>query len=195
MVDVVCADGAESLDPLYRRDVDPVTGEGVGPWVQVDDGGCPEDVAPTIVLSAEEFRRLPLTASVPSFQPGDGRGLVNMDLIAFTDPAPQVLTTSVLGVPVTVRATPAQFSWDFGDGSAPFVTSDPGRPWPDHTVGHPYARPGSYSVQLTTTWTGEYQVDGAGPWLVVDGTAQTTSPPFPATVEEARARLVAGAQP
>ncbi len=192
---ITCADGSQALDPLFRRALDPVTQRAVGPWEQVDNGGCPEDVAPVITLSAEEFRRLPLAASLPSFQPAGGRGLVNMDLIAFTDAAPQELVTTVLGVPVTVRATPTQFAWDFGDGSAPVVTSDPGRPWPEHTVGHPYSRPGAYAVQLVTTWAGEYQVAGAGAWLPVDGTAQTTSPAFTATVEEARAHLVAGAQP
>lgn len=188
-----CADGSEALEPLFRREVDPVTAQYIGTWEQVEAGGCPEDApAGPVVVSVEEFRRLPLTASTPQFQPADGRGLVNMDLIVFTDPGEQTLTTTVLGVPVTVRATPVQYSWDFGDGSDPLVTTDPGAPYPHYTVGHPYRQPGTYPVQLVTTWSGQFQVNGTGPWLPVDGTATTTSPPFTAEVFEAHAHLVAG---
>ncbi len=42
----VCEDGSAALDPLFRRELDPVTGNGVGPWVQVDIGGAPRTVAP-----------------------------------------------------------------------------------------------------------------------------------------------------
>jgi hypothetical protein len=188
----LCADGTPALDPLFRHEVD-ATGALVGDWEQVDVGGCVEDPPVTVVLTAADFRRLPLTPSGPSFQPADGRGLVNVDLVAFTDAQPQVLQTVVLGVPVAVRATPSSYAWDFGDGSAPLVTTEPGAPWPDATVGHPYSAAGSFDVQLTTTWRGEYQVAGAGPWLPVAGTATTVSPPFAVTVEEARAVLVADA--
>nr|WP_297430587.1 PKD domain-containing protein [uncultured Actinotalea sp.] len=161
-----------------------------GTWEQVDDGGCPED-GDAVTLSVEDFRRLPLVASTPSIQPADGRNLVGMPLIVFTDGAPQDLATTVLGVPVTVRATPTRFSWDFGDGTEPLVTSDAGAPYPDHTVSHPFDRPGTYSVQLTTTWRGEFQVAGTGVWQPVAGTATTVSAPFTVTAEEAGPRLVA----
>lgn len=184
-LDVPCADGGERLDPLFRRPAD-----GSGRWEVVDDG-CPETAAEAVTLSVEEFRRLPLTASVPSFQPADGRNLVGMPLIVFTDPAPQELVTTVVAVPVTVRATPTQFAWDFGDGSAPVVTADPGAPYPDHTVSHPYEQDGQYTVRLTTTWRGEFQVAGSTAWQPVAGTATTASAPFTVTAEEAVPRLVA----
>ncbi|MCU1432311.1 MAG: hypothetical protein JWP95_1416 [Actinotalea sp.] len=187
-----CADGSTALDPLFRRELDPVTGIQIGLWEQVDNGGCPEDPpAPVIVLSTEDFRRLPLAASVISAQPADGRGLVNKDLVVYTEAASQTVQTVVLDVPVTVQATPTTYTWTFGDGSPGLSTSDPGAPWPNHTVAHPFTQPGSYQVQLTTTWSGQFQVDGAGPWLPVAGTAQTVSSPFTATVEEARTYLVA----
>lgn len=186
-----CEDGSTALEPLFRRPTDPATGLFTGPWEQVDDGGCAEDPPVAVTLSAEDFRRLPLTASTPSYQPADGRGLVNMPLIVYTDPSPQLLPTTVLGTPVVVRATPVQYTWDFGDGSPPLGTGDPGAPYPDHTVSHPYGAPGQYSVHLTTTWRGEFQVIGTGPWLPVQGTATTTSPAFTTTVEEAVPRLVA----
>ena len=190
---VQCADGEVALEPLYRREV-AADGAPVGLWVQVDDG-CPGDPQAAVFLSVEDFRRLPLSASVASYQPSTGTGLVNMELIVFTDPAPQVLQTTVLGTPVTVRATPAQFSWDFGDGAEPLVTTDPGAPYPQFRVFHVYREAGSYLVQLTTTWSGEFQVNGRGPWYPVTGAAQTTSQAYPETVVEAKSRLVDGPLP
>ena len=181
-----CLDGTNRRWPLYRWPVD----EPAADWVQVDAGGCPGD-ASLVEVTAEEFRRLPVAPSIPQYQPANGRGLVNMDLIVYTDPAPQVLSTTVLGVPVTVRATPAQFSWEFGDGSAPLMTTDPGAPYPHYSVAHPFRRAGTYEVQLTTTWRGEYQLNGEGAWYPVAGTVTTSSAPFSETVVEARSRLVA----
>lgn len=192
-----CADGSRALDPLYRRTLDPATGEPVGVWEPTADlGGCPEDPAPApVVLTAAEFRRLPLTPSAPQVQPADGRNLVDVDLIALTDPAPQTLTTTVLGVAVTVRATPTTWTWDFGDGTTPLTTTDPGAPWPHPTITHPYTAPGTYTLNLTTTWTGQYQVAGTSTWQPVTGTATTTSPPITLTAEEAPTRLVADPLP
>jgi hypothetical protein len=191
----VCTDGGPALDPLFRQQLDPVTGRPIGDWTQVDAGGCPEDPVAAVTLSAEDFQRLPLTPSGPSYQPADGRGLVNMPLIVFTDASVQQLQTVVLGVPVTVRATPVSFAWDFGDGSDPLVTTDPGAPYPHQTVTHTYLTAGSYSVSLSTTWRGEFQVNGQGPWLPVAGTARTTSTPFVETVEAAPSHLVADPLP
>ncbi|WP_372594720.1 PKD domain-containing protein [Actinotalea sp.] len=185
-----CADGTTALDPLFRRPLD-ASGAPSGPWEQVDNGGCPEDPPVAVVLSAAEFARLPLTPSAPRLQPADGNGLVNADLIVYTDPAQQTLTTTILGSLVTVRATPTSYTWDFGDGTEPLTTTDAGRPYPEHTVTHPYTAAGDYRLTLTTTWTGAYQVDGTGPWLPVLGTATTTSTPQPTRITEVHTVLVA----
>lgn len=189
----VCTDGSEALPPLWRRAVDPATGLGVGPWDRIDDGYCSED-GTAVVLTAEEFRRLPLAASVPTIQPPGGRALVNKDLIVFTDPTPQELTTVILGTPLQVRASPVGYAWDFGDGSATLVTTDPGRAFPNQTVAHLYEAVGTFEVRLVTTWQGVYQVAGAGPWLAVAGTAETASAPYSVGIEEARTYLVQDSQ-
>jgi hypothetical protein len=186
----VCADGSRALDPRWRRPVDTTTGLFTGPWEQMDNGGCPEDPAIEVVLSATDFARLPITASPVHLQPADGLGLVNMPLIVFSDPAPQTLTTTVLGIPVTVIATPTSYLWDFGDGTT-LATTDPGHPYPDHTTTGTYTAPGHYAVTLTTTWTGTYQVDATGPWHPVAGTATTTSTPVATQAVEAHTHLIA----
>jgi len=183
-----CTDGSIALDPLYRRPVD-ADGSQTGPWEQVDNGGCTEDPPVAVILTAADFSRLPLTPSAPQLQPADGHGLVNADLIVYTDPTPQTLTTTILGTPITVRATPTTYTWDYGDDTEPLTTTDPGQPYPHHTVARPYTTPGDYQLTLSTTWTGTYQVNNAGPWLDVLGTATTTSTPQPTHITEAHTIL------
>lgn len=187
----ICDDGSTGVDPLLRSSIDPVTGAPVGDWQLVDEGGCLQEGGDVVVVTQADLRRLPIAPSAPRYQPVDGRGLVGKDLIVYTDPTPQELGTTVLGVPVTVRVTPVRWSWDFGDGEPPLVTDSAGAPYPDHTVSRPYAQPGAYEVRVSTTWRGEYRIGGEGPWLPVTGTATTTSEPFTATAEEAPSRLVA----
>ena len=91
-----------------------------------------------------------------------------------------------------MRATPARFTWTFGDASAPLATTDPGKPYPDATIAHAYRAAGVHRIGLTTAWTGEFLVDGFSTWLPIDGTAQTRATSRPLTVYTARSRLVAG---
>lgn len=185
-----CTDGTAALAPLFRREVD-AAGKAVGDWDLVDPGGCPED-GTTPVLTAEEFARLPLTPSPVHLQPGDGRALVHYGVIATSDPTPQTLTTTILGTPITVTATPTTWTWNYGDGTPPRTTTDPGRPYPDTTSTHPYDTPGTYQLTLTTTWTGTYQLNNTGPQHPVTGTATTTTTAITITVETAHPHLVTG---
>ena len=149
---------------------------------------CPQDALP--VLSQADFRRLPLAPSVLGIQPASDVVFVNMPTIVFTDPAAQTFTTTLLGYPVEVEATPTRFTWDFGDGSDPIVTTSPGHPYPDHDVSWPYAHAGTYTITLTTEFTGRYRIAGTTTWLPVVGTATTTTTSPPITAEEHPAHLV-----
>jgi hypothetical protein len=168
-------------------------------------GSCPQDVLPA--LTAEDFQRLPLAPTVTKIQPPvDHRILVNWGVIATADPAPQDLTTTLLGHPVTVHAVPATYTWDFGDRSRPLVTTEPGVPYPSggkkpkHTQkgtnfpigshGYPYPHLGTYTITLTTTWTGTYQIDGSPTQYPITGTATTTTTHPPLTVTELHSHLV-----
>ncbi|GAA2720080.1 PKD domain-containing protein [Cellulomonas aerilata] len=189
VITVDCEPDSVSVDPLFRRSPDPFTADGWGEWEMVDNGCL--SVADIGAAVAQEFRRLPLTPSTLSVQPPSGWTLVNADTIAFADDDDtQTLLTTVLGLGVTIRATPDTFTWSFGDGSPELTTSDPGRPWPDHTVAHRYTSEGMHAISLTTTWAGTFQVAGSSTWAPVDGTATTTSTSPPLTVYEARSRLV-----
>ena len=136
---------------------------------------------PQVTVTLADFRSLPLPAAQPAIQPAGGQALIRMRTNAYVDPAstePQVFDITLLGTPVQVRATPASYTWDYGDGSAPVTTDDPGAPYPDLTTWHEYEQPGDVAITLTTTYTGEYSVAG-GAWVDIPGTAEVVSPPQP----------------
>lgn len=181
--------GPEPLRPLWRRDRT-TSASAWSPWRFVADWSCPQDVLPA--FTAEDFRRLPLAPAQVTLQPAATTVLVNIPTITMATAGQQNFTTDLLGYAVEVQATPTSYSWDYGDGSAPLVTTSPGHPYPDHDVHHSYARPGSYAITLTTTWEGQYRIAGTAAWQDVDGTATTTTTVPPITALEARSTLVAG---
>ncbi|MCC2313406.1 hypothetical protein LJN51_04205 [Cellulomonas sp. zg-B12] len=198
-VDGLCDDGLPSVYvmqcdpadwqlPRWRSYRDPGA-SAWSPWEQVDYGTCPADRVPA--MTAEDFRRLPLPAPTLVMQPEGDWVLVNIETIVRTDPTPVVLTTDLLGYQVEVEARPAVFAYNFGDGSEPLVTRDPGSAWPDFTTHHVYERPGQASITLTTTWTGRYRLVGTDDWLDVAGTARTTTTGPAFRIEERTSRLVA----
>jgi hypothetical protein len=156
--------------------------------------GNPGD-APAIepVVTAEDFRRLPLPASQIMIQPPSGRTLVNIPTNLYADSATVTLPTTVLGQPVRVRATPLRFRWSYGDGEVR-TTTDPGAPYPELRTAHTYRQPGADKLDLRTTYSGEYSVDG-GPWLPIDGLAVVNSPGSTLTVIAAENHLVANPVP
>jgi hypothetical protein len=145
-------------------------------------------VAPRPVVTAEDFRRLPLPAGQVHIQPGSGRTLLNVPTNVYVEAGVVVLPTTVLGQPVRVRATPVEYTWGFGDGAG-LRTSDPGAPYPDLRTTHTYTVPGTMRLTLTTVYRGEYSV-AAGAWTPIAGTAAVDSPAQALTVVAARARLV-----
>jgi hypothetical protein len=144
------------------------------------------------VLTAEEFRRLPLPVPAVHMQPDSGWVLVNKETIAFTDPTPVTLTTQLLGRTVLVEATPWRFTYEWGDGTHPVVTTDPGRPYPAFDVVHVYEALGERAITISTEWSGRYQVEGDPQWREVTGTATTTATGPVFEVRESRTRLVTG---
>lgn len=144
-------------------------------------------------VSAEDFRRLPLPAGGATVEPPGQYVLVNMPTNVFTtSTAPTILSTTVLGIPVQVRATPERWSWDFGDGTVVGPTSDPGAAYPALTNTHAYSARGTYNIVMTTYYSGEFTLDGAT-WFPIQGEAQVDS--APATVQALAGSNVLVAEP
>lgn len=182
-----CVDGPPVL-PLWRQVRAEPTDPWPAAWTLAFGYSCPEDAVPT--MTEADFRRLPLAAPVLRLQPDRGWVLVNKETIVMTDPAEQTFRTDLLGYGVDVVATPASYTYDFGDGSADLVTTSPGHAWPDHDTFHFYESLGTVQVTLTTTWKGRYRVDGTTVWRDVNGTATTSTTSAPFSVQERRSRLV-----
>src|SRR3954470_6829383 len=91
-------------------------------------------------------------------------------------------TVDIRGFTVDIVATASAFTWDTGDGTV-LQTTDPGAPYPDHTISHDY-RSGTYTASLTTTWSGTFSVDG-GATADVPGTTTTAGPPATFSVLQA----------
>ncbi|WP_146197409.1 PKD domain-containing protein [Promicromonospora sp. AC04] len=140
--------------------------------------------------AARAFREMQIAPSDVNVQPPDGWTLVNVDTIAFTDRDPRTMSTNLFGIPVEIRAVPSSYSWNFGDGSTPLTTTDPGAPYPAHTVAHAYAKQGTATISLTTTWHGQFRLAGEPTWRDVAGEGTTVSSSGSLEILEARARLV-----
>ncbi|MGN6238855.1 MAG: hypothetical protein ACTHNI_03845 [Cellulosimicrobium cellulans] len=188
-----CTPDQVAMEPLFRQTwttTDEGTRTAVSAWELVADGSCVG--AADLAGEAEAaFRTLTIAPSPVIVQPPDGWTLVNVPTITYTQPGEQVLDTTLLGIPVQIRATPRTYAWDYGDGTAPLSTTDPGAPYPHHTVAHTYDQPAEQvQITLTTTWSGQFRITGTTTWTDVTGTATTTSTADPLRVYEARSRLV-----
>ena len=190
-----CAEDERFRVPYLRSVWDASTGAW-GPWTLYRDAGCEGDGDPgegDVGAEVErEIKRLELKGSPLGRSPGTAVTYVQTDTIVWTDAVPQVFDLTVLGQAVELEMTPVQFSWDFGDGSRPLVTTKTGGPYPDKSVSHVYTRLETVQIRLTTTWSGRYRLAGSQDWLPVSGMASTTSVDDPLELREYRTRLVAG---
>jgi hypothetical protein len=84
-----------------------------------------------------ELRRIGLPTLEAKTQPAD-KTLVNFATIFYTEAEPFTTTVRLLGQQVNIEATPAQFSWHFGDGSTR-TTASPGAPYPSKELTYSYS--------------------------------------------------------
>ncbi|WP_413452380.1 hypothetical protein AA0Y32_11065 [Georgenia phoenicis] len=175
---------------------DPVPVGEWAPWLpQSDDGDAPSaEDAPgeLLVFTREDVESLLVNSGNLVIQPDQSWVLVGTETIVMTDAAEHVLETEVLDLGIDVRVTPALFTWDFGDGSAPLSGADPGAPWPNHTISHVYTEPRVVTLSLRTEWDAAFRVEGTSTWLPVAGRAVTETTTGPIEVVTARPRLTTG---
>ena len=148
-----------------------------------------------VTLTTHDFDTFPITAATPH-QERAPHTLKNYNTNFWADPNPQEFTRTINGQNVVLRATPVSYTFTYGDGSVLGPIPYPGYQlgadvWDQPTdTSHQYAEPGDYHFTLTTTYRGEYSVEG-GPWQVIDGTVSRTSDPQLVRVWRTKVGLVA----
>jgi hypothetical protein len=104
---------------------------------------------------------------------------------------------TILGLNVTVRFVPEQYTFDNGDGTS-ITTSTGGTTWdaidaaqfaPTDTT-HTYREPGDYDIGLTVDYAPYVTLNPAGSWLRVPGYITATAPTYSIQVVEAHTALV-----
>src|SRR5690606_13399719 len=185
-----CADD-EILQPP-RETRARLTAEGPwSPWTALSGWTCvtpSEDDLITAVRTA--FARMTITPSPITVIDGRGWTFVQIDTVIYSDAEPQTLATTVAGTPVELRATPIEWTWNFGDDTPPVTTTTPGGPYPNKSVTHVYTTLGTYSVDLTTIWQGQWRLTGDTDWRDITDRNLTTTTSDPFTTHELRTRLV-----
>lgn len=151
----------------------------------------------------QAFASLPINGGQVRFEPElQGFGYVNRHTNVFVETEPQTFTETLLGIEVEVRATPTQYQFNYGDGTVSTL-SDPGGPVSgvngtnagtvadaETPTSHAYQETGVYSVEVTTTFAGEYRLPG-GEWTAIEGTAQIPASPGQADIWRINHRHVA----
>lgn len=148
-----------------------------------------------VTLTTHDFDTFPITAATPQ-QERAPHTLKNYNTNFWANPNPQEFTRTINGQNVALRATPVSYTFDYGDGATLGPVTYPGYQlgadvWDQPTdTSHRYTDPGDYYFALTTTYRGEYSVEG-GPWQVIDGTVSRTSDPQLVRVWRTKVGLVA----
>ena len=151
--------------------------------VRIEARPAGQAAVPPRPLSIEEFKDFPVAKGELLIQPDQGRHTVNMPVVVATTARQHVVSGDLLGFAFHVRFTPVSHAFDYGDGSAPYVTGDPNTPYPNQRFWHEWWTIGDKTISVTTTWSGAYQVAGSA-WVEVPGTLETTVSSEPQRVDE-----------
>lgn len=192
--DVACGGAAASCPPGEFRRIVLLLRPGDTEWQEVGLV-CLAGGAPTTVDDIATRLSDVVVEDVPSLQPSvqpHGGTLIGLPAV-FAAGQPRSLGERrfvLVGFDVVLNGR-ATWEWSFGDGSE-LTSDDPGGPWPNMAISHPYAHSGAYPVSVSSTWEAWFTVDGLGPWPVGGPPVVQVASPPPVLVVEARAELVVG---
>ena len=142
--------------------------------------GAPLAAGPSTISNEQVARLIPHGSGINRYPSGEIFVIFKQPMMVWTSPDKQTFNITLLGTPIEVEATPTSFNWDWGDGQT-FDTTDPGTPYPNYTVSHPYEVTGDgYVIKLRTSWSARWRIAGQAQWHQVNGTVTTTetSSPF-----------------
>lgn len=190
--------GRGPLTVVYRREVD-AAGRSVSGWAPVGRTCFPELAPGSTVLGLgsiiSAFNRTVFARPGLHLQPEGDVTLVRLPVFyevrwpaAGFQPL-EVDAFTLLGYRVKIRPTLDHYTYLFGDGNGVGPTRNPGGPWPEGLVRHPYERPGSFVARVDVTYGGEFSVNGSA-WAPIPATATVTGTPQPLVVKTAKNVLI-----
>ena len=155
-----------------------------------EEGGGEGEPPSTETIVRTALARVPVSGAGLSWQPRKKSYTnVGVPTIVYAATPTQTHTTSLFGHEVSITLIASQYSYDFGDGTAPLVTSRAGEPW---RRGNKKARLTHHYEQvtrgderrviaLTTTWDATTTNPFTGQTLTLPSIITTTerSDPFP----------------
>ncbi|WP_288027271.1 hypothetical protein [Arthrobacter sp.] len=147
----------------------------------------PRDILAEIAAQiSHEFQKSPIQPATVGSQPGP-HTLRGQETNFYADATEQQFNLTLLGQKVHITATPATYTWNYGDGTLWGPTISAGAPLPDDRIGeqtktsHVYTATGHYAITVTTHFNGVYSVNG-GPSLPIPGQGNIQSAPLSLTV-------------
>jgi len=157
----------------------------------------PENVLANIATRIlNDFRQLPVNPGTLEAQPFP-HTLKGGPTNFYTTATEQAFDVTILGQAVHLTATPASFTYNFGDGTSRGPTPVAGYSIPEAgwllnetRSSHSYTATGNYPATITTSFTGTYSVNN-GPPLPINGTLDLTTPPKTIQVWKTEKALVA----
>lgn len=189
------------LSRIMRRET--TDGSPSGGWSMVGRTCFPDDVpgganrpALTLAMVRAEFAKTSFAKPTVTMQPAGNKTLVTLPAYfqaAWPDAGfgpGEVHAVTLVGYPVRIRPVFQTNTFSYGDGASSGATTSMGGVYPNGDIKHTYTRPGTYRVSASTTYSGEFSVNG-GPWMRIPGQVSVTGPGQSLQVLTAKNRLVA----
>ena len=194
--------GDEGTPVIWKQAPKSITNPGWTNWIPISGPTCLYDAKPENVLAniatriLNDFRQLPVNPGTLQAQPFP-HTLKGGPTNFYTTATEQAFDLTILGQTVHLTATPASFTYTFGDGTSLGPTPAAGYPIPEADwllnqtrTSHTYTATGNYPATITTSFTGTYSVNN-GPPLPINGTLDLTTEPKTIQVWKTEKALVA----
>ena len=157
-------------------------GRSDGAWQPYDEICVSPDgpiVTPDVVL--EEVRRIGLPSMSVHAPP---ETFVNYETVVYTKAETFARTVNLLGFAVDIEATPAEFHWNYGDGTTE-TTTTAGRAYPATDITHTWTNAHrTFHPSVDVTYSIRYRVDG-GTWQTLGDTITIQGPQGNVRIREA----------
>ena len=182
--------GAASSHCQYVAGTAPTTPPADEDGGPADDSSGQGEPPSTEAIVRTALARVPVSGAGLSWQPRKKSYTnVGVPTIVYAATPTQSHTTTLFGREVSITLTASRFSYDFGDSTAPLVTSRAGEPWrrgnKEARLTHHYEEvtrgEERRTITLTTTWDATTTNPFTGETLTLPAVVTTTeeSDPFP----------------